>query len=85
MAHTFEIPFKGDPESIINRAKSTIEKAEGTLEGNAAQGNFQVPSMIGEVKGSYTIENSNLVVTITDKPVFAPYSMIEDALKKYLA
>jgi hypothetical protein len=85
MAHQFEIPFSGDAESIIKKAKTTIENAEGSLAGNAQQGEFMVPSKLGHVEGSYSINNQNLVITIHKKPIIAPYSMIEDALRKYLA
>ncbi len=85
MAHTFEIPFKGDADSIISKARTTIENANGSLNGDGSNGSFLVPAGIGDVEGSYTIEEQNLVVTIHKKPFIAPYSMIEDALKKYLA
>jgi hypothetical protein len=85
MAHTFEIPFEGNAETIISKAKTTIEKIEGSLNGDTSTGDFVVPSMVGEVEGSYQVQGQNLVVTITKKPMIAPYSMIEDALKKYLA
>lgn len=85
MAHTFEIPFTGDAESIIRKAKQTIENAEGSLTGDATGGAFLVPAKIGDVEGSFTVEQQNLIVTIDKKPFFAPYSMIEDALRKYLS
>lgn len=85
MAHSFEIPFEGTPESIIEKAKQTIAGARGTLTGSGADGQFTVPSPIGDVSGNYSVEGNTLKVTITDKPVFAPYSMIEDALRKYLS
>jgi hypothetical protein len=85
MAHTFEIPFGGEVDSLISKAKSAIEKAEGTFSGDTKNGTFLVPAKVGDVEGSYTVENQNFVVTIHKKPFIAPYSMIEDALKKYLA
>jgi hypothetical protein len=85
MAHTFEIPFEGDAETIISKARTTIEKIDGSLNGDISTGDFVVPSMVGEVEGSYQVQGQNLVVTITKKPMIAPYSMIEDALRNYLA
>ena len=85
MSHTFEVPFKGDATSLINKAKTTIQKAEGSLEGNEESGNFNVPAKIGNVEGTYIVENNSMIVTIHKKPMIAPYSMIEEALRKFLA
>jgi hypothetical protein len=85
MAHSFEVPFEGNAESIISKARTTIEKAEGTLTGDISSGDFIVPTMVGDVEGSYLVQGQNLVVSIQKKPMIAPYSMIEDALKKYLS
>ena len=85
MAYSFEIPFNDDPNSIINRARNTIQGAQGTFSGDTNTGEFAVPAKIGTVEGNYAIQNNVLRVTITKKPFIAPYSMIEDALRKYLA
>ena len=85
MIHTFEVPFKGSAESIIAKAKSTIENANGIMNGDKESGDFNIGTKVGKVEGSYLVKNQNLVVTITKKPIIAPASMIEDALRKYLA
>jgi hypothetical protein len=85
MAHSFEIPFEGSAEAIIEKAKNTIAGASGTLNGSESTGEFTVPSPVGDVKGSYAVVGNLLTVTITEKPFIAPYSMIEDALRKYLS
>ena len=85
MAHTFEVPFQGGAENIIRKAQNAIEKVEGSFTGNTSQGEFVVPAKIGNVEGTYVVENQNFVVTIHKKPMIAPYSMIEDALRKYLS
>jgi hypothetical protein len=85
MAYSFEIPIKDQPESLIDRAKSTIEGADGAFAGDTRTGAFAVPAKIGTVEGTYTIEDNILKVTITKKPFIAPYSMIEDALRRYLS
>lgn len=85
MSHTFEIPFNGDAKSIISKAKSTLENANGSLIGNETNGDFDVNTKVGKVEGTYLVQNQNLVVTINRKPIIAPYSMIEDALRKYLS
>jgi hypothetical protein len=85
MAHSFEIPFEGSAEAIIDKARQTIAGAKGTLNGSPSDGQFTVPSPVGDVEGNYAIEGNLLKVTITQKPFIAPYSMIEDALRKYLS
>lgn len=85
MAHSFEIPFEGSAESIIEKAKQTIAGANGTLDGSTSDGTFKVASPVGDVLGNYAVAGNVLKVTITEKPFIAPYSMIEDALRKYLS
>ncbi|WP_149240299.1 hypothetical protein [Dyadobacter sp. 32] len=85
MAHTFEVPFEGEAKDIISKAKTAIEKVEGSFKGDLTEGEFLVPAKVGDVEGTYVVNQQNFVVTIHKKPFIAPYSMIEDALRKYLS
>ncbi|HEV7347544.1 hypothetical protein [Telluribacter sp.] len=84
MAYSFDIPFNEEAHSLISRAKSTIEGAQGSFSGDTQNGVFAVPAKVGTVEGNYAIQNNVLRVTITKKPFIAPNSMIEDALRRYL-
>lgn len=82
---TFTVPFSGDATTIVNKAKTTVEKQDGTFNGDEHSGSFHVSLMGNNVAGSYTVEGQNLTLTITDKPFFVPCSTIESFLKSKLA
>ena len=82
---TFTVPFSGDATTIVNKAKTTVEKQDGTFTGDERSGSFHVSLMGNTVAGSYIVEGQNLTLTITDKPFFVPCSTIESFLKSKLA
>jgi len=77
----FSIPFSGEAETILNKAKSAIESQNGNFSGDANSGNFDVSVFGNTIKGSYTVSGKNLSLTITDKPFLIPCSIIENFLK----
>ncbi|MDF7818924.1 hypothetical protein P1X15_15010 [Runella sp. MFBS21] len=85
MAHSFDIPFEGPSDKILEKAKKAIEAGNGTMSGDPLKGSFSLPAGISKVKGEYLVDNSTLKVTITDKPIYVSGDMIENILKKHLA
>ena len=65
-------------------AKNAIRGAGGEFEGNDETGEFRLSTPVGSVKGNFTIEDSTLVVNISDKPMFITCSKIEKEIRKYL-
>ncbi len=84
-ACTFTVPFSGDAQTIVNKAKATVEQQEGTFNGDTKSGSFHISVLGNTIAGSYTVEGQNLSLIISDKPFFVPCSTIESMLKSKLA
>ena len=81
----FSIPFTGTADEIRAKAEAAIKKAGGIFEGNATTGSFSLPTPLGEIKGSYVMNNTSpITVDILDKPLFVPCNQIEAKLNRYL-
>ena len=78
----FTITFTGDALATLNKTKEGITKAGGKLEGDITGGSVVMPSPVGSIEGTYSIQGQNLDVEITKKPVFVPCELIESELKK---
>ena len=83
MACKFKIPFSGASEQVLNRARTAVEGQGGTFSGNETNGVFEV-SVMGTIKGSYTVMGNELDISIDSKPMFVGCSMIESFLKNKL-
>ena len=85
MALSFSVKVKVALPSIIKKIESRIREDGGRFEGNTESGSFGGKSFLGLVKGEYRcISNKEIRITITHKPVFVPYSLIELEVRKYL-
>ena len=82
---TFSIPFTGDAESILAKAKAAIESQNGDFTGDANSGNFEVSVFANSIKGHYNVSGNNLNLTITDKPFLISCSTIESLLKSRIS
>lgn len=80
----FTLAFTQEPEALVEKAQKALEKFDGTLDGDAQSGSLKVKTPVGSVRGTYSIENQNITITIAEKPMFVPCNMIEDQLKKAL-
>jgi hypothetical protein len=83
MACTFKIPFTGNAQHVLNRARTAVEGQGGTFNGSETSGEFQV-SVMGTIKGSYTVMGNELEIVIDSKPLFVSCGMIESFLKSKL-
>ena len=79
MATTFDFPFSGDTTSLLQRAKSAVTNAGGTLRGDTNSGDFSGKG----VEGRYEVKGQTVHVTITKKPVIVPDSTIESQLRSF--
>ncbi len=82
---TFSIPFTGDAESILAKAKAAIESQNGYFTGDVNSGNFEVSVFANSIKGYYNVTGNNLNLTITDKPFLISCSTIESLLKSRIS
>jgi len=83
MACKFKIPFSGSAQQVLHRARTAVEGQGGTFSGTEANGDFQV-SVMGTIKGAYTVFGNELDIVIESKPLFVSCSMIEGFLKSKL-
>ncbi len=81
----FNIPFSGNPDEILNKAKAAIEKQGGQFTGDGQSGKFDVSAMGNTIAGSYTVNGNDLSIVIDNKPFFIPCDMVEGFLKSKLA
>ena len=80
MSCKFKIPFSGSTQQVLNRARTAVEGQGGTFSGDESSGNFEV-SVMGTIKGSYTVLRNELDIVIDSKPLFVSCGMIEGFLK----
>ena len=84
MACDFTIPFSGDAEAILAKAKSTVQGQGGDFNGNTDNGEFNVAVFGNKIVGNYAVSGQTLHITITDKPFMVPCAAIENFLKSQL-
>jgi hypothetical protein len=80
MACQFSIPVSGSVETMLGKARAAVEKNGGTFNGDTASGSFEV-SVMGTIRGNYTVTASQIDINITDKPMLVGCGMIENFLK----
>lgn len=78
------IPFSGDAETILEKARKAVEGQGGRFEGDLQSGSFDVSLMSNRVAGTYWVNEQNLQLNITHKPMFIPCNAIEGFLKSKL-
>jgi len=81
---SFKFKIETDPADTIKKVKAKIEQEGGTFNGDENEGNFSLPTPVGEIEGSYHVTADELKIDITKKPTFLPCSMLEGELKKRL-
>ncbi|HEY0741317.1 MAG TPA: hypothetical protein VGD40_07645 [Chryseosolibacter sp.] len=79
----FSIPFTSSPEALAGKAQQAIMGAGGSFQGDSAAGNFAVSTPLGDIRGSYVIQASTIMVTISSKPFLVSCGMIEKQLRGY--
>lgn len=81
MSRSFRIKIQEDPDALVARAEKAARKAGAEFEGDAHSGSFAGSG----VEGQYEVEEGSIVVTITRKPMIAPWSLVEDKVKGFFA
>jgi hypothetical protein len=84
-ACTFDIPFTQEVNEMIKTVQESILKVENAaFEGNNAAGLFSLPTPLGQIKGTYKINNAIAHFSINEKPMLVPCSLIESKLNGFL-
>lgn len=82
---TFSIPFTENVEAMIEKVKLSILKVElAQFDGTKNLGTFSLPSPLGTINGSYTIQDTTATFIIKNKPMLVPCSLIESKLNTLL-
>ena len=83
MACKFKLPFTGSLQQSLEKARAAVEGQGGNFTGDETSGNFEV-TVMGSIKGSYTVMGNELDINIDSKPMFVSCGMIEGFLKSKL-
>jgi hypothetical protein len=84
MACDFSIPFSGNTEDVLAKAKKAVQNQGGNFTGDTNKGDFDVSVFGNTIVGNYTVSGQTLNINITDKPFIVPCSAIESFLKNQL-
>ncbi len=80
----FTIPFEGPADKLLIKARFAVESQGGNFTGDTNAGSFDVSVFGNNIVGSYTVNEQNFNIIITDKPFLIPCSAIESFLKNQL-
>jgi hypothetical protein len=80
MACDFSIPFSGDPQTVLGKARSAVQSQGGNFSGDTNTGEFTVSVFGNKIVGNYSVSGQTLHINITDKPFMVPCTAIESFL-----
>ncbi len=83
-ACNFSIPFSGDPQQVLEKARTTVQGQGGNFDGDTKAGNFSVSVFGNSIEGSYSVLGQSMDVIIASKPFLLPCSAIEGFLKSQI-
>jgi len=79
MSRTLEIELTADAEVVVEKAREAAKKYGAEFTGDRFAGRFAGNS----IEGHYRIEGKTAHVTIEKKPDFAPWPMVENAIRGF--
>lgn len=79
MSRVIEVAFSGDPNAVVAKARAAAERHGATFAGDHTGGTFAGNG----IAGRYRFTTSVVVVTIESKPDFAPWPMVEHAIRSF--
>lgn len=85
MSCNFSIPFSGNLQPVLDKARATVEEQGGTFNGDNNSGEFSLSAFGNNIAGSYAVNGSQLEILISDKPFFVPCNAIESYLKSKIS
>jgi hypothetical protein len=81
----FQLPFSGNSAELLRKVKQGIEKTGGTFNGDKTSDSFSVKSQfIGKVECTYSINDQNVNIIITKKPLYIGCKKIKKELQRLL-
>ena len=80
MPRTFNLISAKDPGTLVAMARRAAIENDAVFRGNETSGNFSASG----VKGVYRMDKKLVTVTITEKPFYVPWPLIESELTRLL-
>ena len=84
MADKFTLPFKGDKDAKLEQVKRLAAEKGFKFVGDTKRGEFSGDTAAGRVSGTYSISKETIEVTITERPMFVPVSLMRGQLAGFL-
>jgi hypothetical protein len=79
MSRTFSVRFTEDPSALVARAEKSAIKYGVDFKGDATSGSFSGKG----AKGTYSLQDRVVTVTITDKPFLIPWGLVETQVRGF--
>lgn len=79
MSHVIEVAFSGDPQAVVDRARGAAQRNGAVFEGDRFAGKFSANGVAGHYRFTETV----VVVTVESKPDFAPWPLVETAIRGF--
>jgi hypothetical protein len=79
MAKFFKFNITIEPDKLVAKAKKAAEESGVTFSGDSKKGCFRGSGIAGD----YSLEGETAIVTITQKPFLASWSLIETKVKEF--
>ena len=79
MSRVIEVPFTGDPDAVVTKAKTAAQKHGAEFTGDRFAGKFAGNG----IEGHYRFAGQVVVVTVENKPDFAPWPLVESAIRGF--
>lgn len=76
MARSISGPLPFSPQVALKKANKAAERFGVHFDGDENEGSFSGAGF----SGAYFFDNGNVTLTITEKPIIMPWSMVETAL-----
>jgi archaellum component FlaF (FlaF/FlaG flagellin family) len=81
----FDVTVTGDPATVFNQVKTTVESQGGVVNGDQNSGTISLSiPVLGTVQGNYVISGQTVTITVTQKPFLLPCSEIESEVTDIL-
>jgi uncharacterized protein (DUF697 family) len=79
MSRVIEVPFSGDANAVVSKARGAAERHGAVFEGDHVAGKFSGNGITGHYRFTETV----VIVTIESKPDFAPWPFVEKAIRSF--
>jgi hypothetical protein len=80
MPHTFTVPLKGrSPSDLVAKAKEAAVESGAEFAGDERTGTFSGNGVVAK----YEMRSEEVLITLTSKPLIAPWSFVETRIREF--